>query len=85
MRVQYLPLNTKLFVKLNKNLKVSQYTGYRDIYILPRTPNILIQPVALDMIKVLSTGFFGLGQILFAPFRVELDKNVFIMGETIRV
>ena len=63
---------------------MSQYTGYRDIYIIPRTPKLLIQPVALDMIKVLSTGFFGLGK-MHVPIRVELDKNVFIMGETIKV
>jgi len=49
-------------MKLNENLKVSQYNGYRDIYILPRTPKLLIQPVAHDIIKSLklSTGFFGL-------------------------
>jgi len=48
-------------MKLNENLKVSQHNGYRDIYIFPRTPKLLIEPVTFDMIKTLklSTGFFG--------------------------
>jgi hypothetical protein len=62
---------------------VSPYTGYRDIYIIPRTPKPNLLPVAFDSTKKLITGFFGLGKTMYVPVRVELDRKIFIMGESI--
>jgi hypothetical protein len=41
--------------------------------------------VSLEMTKLVSPGFFGIGKTKYVPVRVEINKTDFTLGETIKV
>lgn len=86
VRAQFIPIDEKLTIKINKNTHFSSYTGFREIILRNPKPILpAIEPIVANHQKEMKTGFMGMGDKQVAKFGIELQKNVFSFGEQIQI